>query len=114
MHASDWNTWAACMWKGFMQDCKQMARMWAGKRLRASGKNACTMSHPEDTPKLIREHPINIEEVNSKSKLKSRLVHFWASSTFVKRSKIICSVKHFFTPAVGMHLDVIYVLKSDK
>jgi hypothetical protein len=52
-----------------------------------------SMSHPEDTPKL-REHPINIEEVNSKSKLKSTLVHFWGLEQIVKRSKIICSVVH--------------------
>jgi hypothetical protein len=38
MHASGWNTWAACMWKKCMQEYKQMARMWAGKCLRASGK----------------------------------------------------------------------------
>jgi hypothetical protein len=71
MHANGWNIWAACMWKECMQEYKQMAQMWAGKYVSASGKSACMMSHPEDTPKS-REHPINIEEVNSKSKLKSR------------------------------------------
>jgi hypothetical protein len=100
MHASDWH---ACKWLEYI-GCMHVEEMHAG--IQANGTNVgrkmftckwqvCihSMSHPEDTPKL-REHPINIEEVNSKSKLKSTLVHFWSREQIVKRSKIICSNVH--------------------
>jgi hypothetical protein len=100
MHASDRNVGRnACKWQEFKK------RNASGRNTRSRvikvGMNASTwqdcMQVSGMHPTKLREHRANIdmiEEVNSESKSKSTLVHFWGLEQIVKRSKIICSVVH--------------------